>query len=77
MNKVLTQTNIREQLPHGAIKEIAKKAKTSYYTANRILKGERRSPKTAEVLQVTANYIIAHKAKEKEAIEAVNSALMQ
>lgn len=65
---------IRKQLPSGAIKEIAKRTNTSTTTACVVLKGKRESPKKPEILQAAAEYLAEHKAKEREAMKALQKA---
>lgn len=65
---------IKKELPHGAVKEIAEKTGLSTSTVCQILKGGK-SPKTATVLAATAEYLNEYKAKELEARQALRNAL--
>ena len=66
---------IRKQLPHGAIVEIAKKAGVLPQTVSRALRGDKRSPKLPDIIKATAGYLAEKKTKEKEALEAMNQAM--
>jgi DNA-binding LacI/PurR family transcriptional regulator len=69
-------SEIRKQLPAGAIKEIAKRAKTSESTVSLIFKGNINSLKKQEVLQIAVEFITEYKSKEKEAKMAIEKAIM-
>ena len=66
---------IRKKLPSGAIKEIANRTKISTSTVCIILKGKRESPKKPEILQAAADYLTEYKAKKREAVEALKTAI--
>jgi predicted transcriptional regulator len=67
---------IKKQLPHGAIREIAKRAKVTEGLISRVFNGKiEKSPHEPEILKVTAEYLTEYKAKEKEAIAAIQAAI--
>ncbi|KAA6335038.1 hypothetical protein EZS27_016701 [termite gut metagenome] len=66
---------IKKQFPRGAIREIAKRSKTSTGLISRVFNGEIKSPKEPEILQATAEYLAEYKAKKQKAKEALNDAL--
>lgn len=67
--------DIRLELPHGAIKEIAKRVQLSTSTVSRVLNGIIDSPRKGDILKATADYLKDYKRKNKEAAEAINEAL--
>ena len=68
---------IKNQLPNGAIKAIAEKAKVSEALVSLIFNGKSNSRKKTEVMHATAEYLTDYKAKEKEAAEALKEAIAQ
>lgn len=68
-------SEIKKQLPHGAIKEIAQRSGLSTTTVSQIFNGIIESPKLSEVLKATAEYLKEYKAKENEAVNALNEVL--
>ena len=66
---------IKKELPHGAIKDIAKRTGLSTTTISQIFNGLIKSPKQSEVLKVTAEYLAEFKARELEAMQAINEVL--
>lgn len=68
---------IKEQLPHGAVVEIAKRAGVLAPTMSRALMGDIRSPKLPEMMKATAEYLTEYKIKTKEAAKLLNEAINQ
>ena len=68
-------SEIRKNLPSGAIKEIAKRANTSHTTVSLLFKGKTNSLRKQEILQITADFIKEYKTREREAKEAIKEAL--
>ena len=68
-------TELRKELPHGAIKLISDRSGINYYTVLRTLNGDKRSPKFSEVITATAEYLTEYNAREAEAIEAMTRVL--
>ena len=68
-------TMIRAKLPHGAINEIAKRAGVLAPTVSRALNGDTRSPKLPEIIKAIAEYLKEYKAKQTEAVNALNEVL--
>jgi len=66
---------MRKQLPSGAIKEIAKRTNLSTSVVCIVLREKKKSPRKAEILQATAEYLTEYKAKEREASEALRMAI--
>jgi predicted transcriptional regulator len=67
---------IRKQLPHGAIREISKRAKVTEGLVSRIYNGQlKNSPKEPKIKKATAEYLAEYKTKEREANEALKAAL--
>lgn len=58
---------IRTQLPHGAIQEVAKQTRLSSSTISRVLKGDIKSHKQPEIIKAAAEVIASYKAREREA----------
>lgn len=77
MNLKQDLTGIREQLPHGAIVQIAKRAGVLAPTVSRALMGDKRSPKLPEIMKAASEYLSEYKTKEREAVQALNAALSQ
>jgi Transcriptional regulators len=75
MSENIDMEAIREQLPHGAIVQIAKKAGVLTSTASRALHGDKRSPKLPEIIKATAEYLEAYNAKKREAQKAMERVL--
>jgi len=73
----MTLQEIRKQLPSGAISEIAKRAKISVTTVTLIFQDRTNSLKKQEVLQIAADFLTEHKAKERAAKEALQKALSE
>jgi hypothetical protein len=65
---------IRKQLPHGAINGIATRVKMSTSMVCLVLKGKKESPKKSEILLAAAEYLTEYKAKEREAMKALQEA---
>jgi transcriptional regulator with XRE-family HTH domain len=66
---------LKKKLPHGAIKAIAQSTGISTTTISQVLNGNITSPKQSEILTAAAEYLTEYRAKEKEAIEALNKVL--
>lgn len=60
--------NIKKQLPHGALKEIAIRTNYSKSSISQFFNGKISLLKSTEILKVTADILREHKIKEKEAI---------
>jgi predicted transcriptional regulator len=74
--KNMELSEIKKQLPHGAIREIAKRLNVTEGLISRIYSGKiENSPKTPEVIKATAEYLKEYKAREIEAKEAITEAL--
>lgn len=68
-------SEIRKQLPHGAVKEIATRTKLSTTTVCHILKGCNNGPNYYTVLKAAAEFLLEHKEKERIAMEALEKAV--
>lgn len=68
-------TGIKEQLPHGAIAQIARTAGVLAPTVSRALNGDKRSPKLPDIIKATADFLTEYRAKEKAAATALNQLL--
>lgn len=66
---------IKKQLPSGAMRAIAKRAKVSTSLVSLTFNGKINSPKKTDVLNATAEYLKEYKAKEKEASDALKEAI--
>ena len=75
MCKDIDLTALRAQLPHGAIVDIAKRAKVNPPTVSRAMHGDKRSPKLPDIIKATADYLEEYKTKEKEAAQALKKAI--
>lgn len=73
----MTLQEIRKELPHGAIREIAKRAELTDGLISKIFSGKVTSPKESRVLMITAKYLAEYKANEKAATEALQKALTE
>ncbi|MDD4385844.1 MAG: hypothetical protein PHD06_11775 [Bacteroidales bacterium] len=79
MSKSINLKEVRKHLPHGAIKEIAKRTGYSRPVVSNLFrdKGMNKPKAAAEMLKAAAEIITAHKAKEREAVEALNAAMSE
>ena len=68
-------SEVKAQLPQGAIKAISKRSGIGYYTVLRILNGDTKSVHLGDVINATAEYLTELKGKEKKALKALNRAL--
>lgn len=75
MNEQIELKSIRKLLPHGTVLKIAEKAGVTAGTVSRALHGDKRSPKLPEIIKATAGFLAEHKARELEAMQALNQAL--
>lgn len=66
---------IKKQLPSGAVKAIAKRAKVSTSLVSQTFNGKINSAKKMAIMHATAEYLTEYKAKEKEATEALKEAI--
>jgi DNA-binding LacI/PurR family transcriptional regulator len=66
---------IKKQLPHGAIKNIAQRSGLSTTTISHIFNGVIESPKQADVLQATAEFMKEYREKKNAATKALTEAL--
>jgi len=65
-NKIMENlNNIREQLPHGAMKEIAKRANVSNATVTKVLDG---TCENLVVINAIADYLTVYKAEKELAV---------
>lgn len=71
----MTLQEIKNQLPTGAIKELASRTKLSQTTISQVLNGKLETRKKAKILQATADLITEYRAKEQEATEALQKAI--
>jgi len=78
MNSIYTHMdilNIRQQLPHGAIKEIAYRTNYSESSISQFFKGKISLSKSSDILNAAADVLEEHKTKEREAIKKLTKAL--
>ena len=68
-------TDIVKELPYGAIKEVAARTNLSTSTVSQVFKHNKKSSKLPEILKAAAEYLEEYKAKEREAMTALNKAL--
>ena len=66
---------LKKKLPHGAMKSIATKTGLSLSTISQVIRGNVVSTKQSEILKATAEFMTEYKAKEREAVRALNEAL--
>lgn len=68
---------IKKQLPHGAIKEIAERANLPFSMVANYFKGKSKKPhlKEAEILKTTSEFLKEYKQKRSEAINTLQEAL--
>ena len=71
----MTVSEIKKELPHGAIKAIAQSTGLSTTTISHVLNGKITSPKQSDIITATAEYLTEYKAREAEAIEAMTRVL--
>lgn len=71
----MTITEIRKQLPRGAMREISKRTSLSVCTISDVLTGRRKSPKETLILNAIADYLAERKAAEREAMDKLTAAL--
>lgn len=71
----MTLQEIKQQLPTGAIKDIAERTHLSQTTISQVLNGKLETRKKTTILQATADYITEYKAKQREATEALQKAI--
>jgi len=62
-------------LPSGTVKNVSERINLNKSTVCNVLKGKVNSPRKAEILQATAEYLTEYKAKEREASEALRMAI--
>lgn len=75
MNSIIDLKEVRKQLKHGSVVLIAQKAGVNVGTVSRALSGDKRSPKLPDILKATAEILAEYKAKELEAMEAINEVM--
>lgn len=68
-------TGIRNELPHGAVVEIAKRAGVLAPTVSRALMGDTRSPKLPEIIKATAEFLKEYRERKNAATKALTEAL--
>ncbi|GHS90808.1 hypothetical protein FACS1894203_0330 [Bacteroidia bacterium] len=63
-------------MPHGAIREIARRTNLTEGLISRFFNGKiDKSPQEPEILRITAEYLAGYKDKERKAKEALKAAL--
>lgn len=67
----------KHKYPHGLIQKVSEKVGLSRPTISKVLHGVYESPRKAEILKATAEYLKERKAKEAEAMAELNEALNQ
>ncbi len=67
-NKTVNKANIKEVIPYGGIKEIAKRSKTSIYTVSRVVNG---GSKNLRVKAAITEYLIEVNETGKKLNQAV------
>ncbi len=76
MNQQIDLKEVKKQLPHGAIKAIADKTGIYQPAISNVFNGIGKPPKRLpEILEAAAEIIAANKAKERKALEAIQSAM--
>lgn len=68
-------TSVRNELPHGAIVEIANRAGVLPPTVSRALMGDTRSPKLPEITKATAEFLKEYRERKNAATKALTEAL--
>lgn len=63
--------DIKGLLPHGAINQTAKELGVSITTVAKVVKGDHKSKRRSEILNVLVNKIIKHQNEDKELTEAL------
>ena len=66
---------IKEALPFGAISVIARKVGVQNSTVSRVLEGEVKSPRIAEIVKATAEYLKDYNATKKAAFDQLKEVL--
>lgn len=66
---------VKNQLPHGSIRKIAKAVNVSESTVSKFLSGEIKSNKESDILQEAANLLIAYKEQKRSATDAIKKAI--
>jgi transcriptional regulator with XRE-family HTH domain len=76
-SKIMTDKKLRKalkNLPSGAVSNIATRVNLSKTTISNVLNGRSNSPRKPEILQAAAEYLTEYKAKEREAMQALQEA---
>ena len=60
---------LKKALPHGGIKEIAKRSETSIYTVSRVIRGGSKNPKVLKAIAEYLNELAQAKMQLDQAIE--------
>lgn len=68
-------TGIRNELPHGAVVEIAKRAGVLAPTVSRALMGDTTSRKLPEIIKATAEFLKEYRERKNAASKALEEAL--
>ena len=68
-------SEVKKQLPHGALKEIAIRTNYSKSSISQFFNGKISLLKSTEIIEVTADILREHKIKEKAAINELTKAL--
>lgn len=71
MNKAAT--NLKEMIPHGGQKEIAKRAETSAITVNRVVNGHSKNPKILKIIKEYLKELAQEKQELQEVITTLKS----
>lgn len=66
---------IKKQLPSGAVKAIAERAKVSTSLVSQTFNGRTNSAKKMDVMNAAAEYLNEYKAKERAAADALKEAI--
>ncbi len=73
MKKVaINNAKLKEVLPHGACKEVAKRSKTSIYTVSRVLNGRSNNMNVVNEIRKYVEELRTTKEQINETVEALN-----
>lgn len=73
INEVLSE--LRNRLPHGAIKTISDRSGINYYTVLRVMNGDTASNQTADVINAATEYYIEYQQKLDVATKTLTDVL--
>ena len=78
MNHKIDLKEVKKQLPHGAFKAISEKTGINQPAISNVFNGIGKPTKRLpEILEAAAEIIAANKAKERKALEAIQSAISE